>query len=131
VVKPVEPRVLLAAHRGAAAPRAHRPSEAREARLTAGRLSIDGTRRSAAIGARTIELTTGDFDILWLLASRAGQRGDARRDPARGPRHRLRRPRPLHRRAHLPPAQEAAGSRRRRVDDQDRRLRGYLFAGEG
>ena len=52
-------------------PKRRRP-ETREARLTAGRLSIDGTRRAASIDSRPVELTTGDFDILWLLASRAG-----------------------------------------------------------
>ena len=42
-------------------------------KLTAGRLKIDGTRRAATIDAQAVELTTGDFDILWLLASRKGQ----------------------------------------------------------
>ena len=72
VVKPVEPRVLLA--RVEALLRRARPvaTEAREARLVAGRLAIDGARRSATIDSRPVELTTGDFDILWLLASRQG-----------------------------------------------------------
>jgi two-component system response regulator RstA len=72
VVKPAEPRVLLARVeallrrvRGAAA-------EAREARLVAGRVEIDGARRSATLDGRPVDLTTGDFDILWLLASRQG-----------------------------------------------------------
>jgi two-component system response regulator RstA len=63
VVKPVEPRVLLARieallrrARGAAA-------EARESRLVAGPVEIDGD---------PVDLTTGDFDILWLLASHQG-----------------------------------------------------------
>ena len=72
VVKPVEPRVLLA--RIEAILRRSRPAQGapREARLTAGRLEIDAGRRSAAIGGRALDLTTGDFDILWLLASRQG-----------------------------------------------------------
>jgi two-component system, OmpR family, response regulator RstA len=72
VVKPVEPRVLLA--RVEALLRRSRavPAEAREAKLEAGRLAIDGTRRAATIDGRPVELTTGDFDILWLLASRQG-----------------------------------------------------------
>jgi two-component system, OmpR family, response regulator RstA len=72
VVKPVEPRVLLA--RVEALLRRIRPApvEAREAQLMAGRLAIDAARRSATIDARPVELTTGDFDILWLLASRQG-----------------------------------------------------------
>jgi DNA-binding response OmpR family regulator len=44
-----------------------------ENRIQAGRLAVDGARRSAAIDGRAVELTTGDFDILWLLASRQGQ----------------------------------------------------------
>jgi two-component system response regulator RstA len=72
VVKPVEPRVLLA--RVEALLRRTRPAnqERREERLSAGRLTIDGARRAAAIDARAVDLTTGDFDILWLLASRQG-----------------------------------------------------------
>ncbi len=64
VVKPVEPRVLLA--RVEALLRRVRavPAEAREAKLTAGRLAIDCARRSATIDSQPVELTTGDFDIL-------------------------------------------------------------------
>jgi two-component system response regulator RstA len=72
VVKPVEPRVLLARIeailRRAAAP----ASRAAEPTVHAGRLTIDAARRSAAIEGREVDLTTGDFDILWLLASRQG-----------------------------------------------------------
>lgn len=72
VVKPVEPRVLLARIE-AILRRSHgTPGAPKEAKLDAGRLSIDAGRRSAAIAGRAIELTTGDFDILWLLASRQG-----------------------------------------------------------
>ena len=72
VVKPVEPRVLLARVE-ALLRRTRTPvPEARETALTAGRLAIDGARRSASVDARPVELTTGDFDILWLLASRQG-----------------------------------------------------------
>lgn len=72
VVKPVEPRVLLA--RVEALLRRVRPvaAETREAKLAAGRLTIDCARRSATIDSRAVDLTTGDFDILWLLASRQG-----------------------------------------------------------
>jgi two-component system response regulator RstA len=72
VVKPVEPRVLLA--RVEALLRRTRVAlpETREVTLTAGRLAIDGARRAATVDARPVDLTTGDFDILWLLASRQG-----------------------------------------------------------
>lgn len=72
VVKPVEPRVLLArveALLRRAAPKAGREPQAA---LTAGRIAIDGSRRAATLDGHDIELTTGDFDILWLLASRHG-----------------------------------------------------------
>jgi len=72
VVKPVEPRVLLARVEALLRRARSTPPEPREAKLVAGRLAIDGARRNASIGGRAVELTTGDFDILWLLASRAG-----------------------------------------------------------
>jgi DNA-binding response OmpR family regulator len=72
VVKPVEPRVLLARIEALLRRSRSAPAEAREAKLAVGRLSIDGARRAAAIDGRPVELTTGDFDILWLLASRQG-----------------------------------------------------------
>ncbi len=72
VVKPVEPRVLLA--RIEAILRRARPpaGSPKEAKLAAGRLEIDAARRSACIEGKGVELTTGDFDILWLLASKQG-----------------------------------------------------------
>jgi DNA-binding response OmpR family regulator len=72
VVKPVEPRVLLARIEALLRRARSAPEQAREARLVAGRLAIDGARRAATIDSRPVELTTGDFDILWLLASRQG-----------------------------------------------------------
>lgn len=72
VVKPVEPRVLLARIEALLRRVRSAPHQAREARLVAGRLAIDGARRAATIDARAVELTAGDFDILWLLASRQG-----------------------------------------------------------
>jgi two-component system response regulator RstA len=72
VVKPVEPRVLLARIEAILRRSRSTPGAPKEARLDAGRLTIDAGRRSAAIAGQAIELTTGDFDILWLLASRQG-----------------------------------------------------------
>jgi DNA-binding response OmpR family regulator len=71
VVKPVEPRVLLARIE-ALLRRVQASPQSGERRLAVGRLVIDRARRSAAIGTAPLDLTTGDFDILWLLASRAG-----------------------------------------------------------
>lgn len=72
VVKPVEPRVLLARIEALLRRARNQPAEVREAKLVAGRLTIDASRRAALIDGRAVELTTGDFDILWLLASRQG-----------------------------------------------------------
>lgn len=72
VVKPVEPRVLLARIEAILRRARPAPGAAKEAKLAAGRLEIDAGRRSAAIAGHSLELTTGDFDILWLLATRQG-----------------------------------------------------------
>jgi len=72
VVKPVEPRVLLARIEAILRRARPAPGSPADAKLVAGRLEIDAGRRSAAIAGRPIELTTGDFDILWLLTSRQG-----------------------------------------------------------
>jgi DNA-binding response OmpR family regulator len=72
VVKPVEPRVLLARIE-ALLRRVQASPQSGERRLAVGRLVIDRARRSAAIGTAPLDLTTGDFDILWLLASHAGR----------------------------------------------------------
>ena len=72
VVKPVEPRVLLARIE-AILRRSSAPSaKAVEPQVRAGRLTIDAGRRAASIEGKEVDLTTGDFDILWLLASRQG-----------------------------------------------------------
>ena len=72
VVKPVEPRVLLARVEALLRRARADAGDARETRLSAGRLSVDASRRSATVSGKPVELTTGDFDILWLLASRQG-----------------------------------------------------------
>ncbi|QJR13472.1 response regulator transcription factor [Usitatibacter palustris] len=72
VVKPVEPRVLLARIEAILRRARTAAPEQRSARIAAGRLSIDAGRRTAAVDRKAVELTTGDFDILWLLASRQG-----------------------------------------------------------
>ncbi len=72
VVKPVEPRVLLARIEAILRRARTAPQEPRDARIAAGRLSIDGAKRTAEVDSREVDLTTGDFDILWLLATRQG-----------------------------------------------------------
>src|SRR5258707_13679563 len=72
VVKPVEPRVLLARIEAILRRSRNETNEARDAKLAIGRLAVDAARRSATIAGKPVELPTGDFDILWLLASRRG-----------------------------------------------------------
>jgi two-component system response regulator RstA len=72
VVKPVEPRVLLARIEAILRRSRAETGEARAVKLEVGRLSVDAARRAATISGRPLDLTTGDFDILWLLASRHG-----------------------------------------------------------
>ncbi len=75
VCKPVRPRVLLARIRallrrseGASEPV---PADAR--RLEYGVLVIDSAMREAWLREQSIELTSAEFDLLWLLASNAGR----------------------------------------------------------
>src|SRR3954469_20776163 len=58
VVKPVEPRVLLARIEALLRRSRAPPAEAREAKLRAGPLAIAPPRRSAAIDGQAVELTT-------------------------------------------------------------------------
>ncbi|MCE5364980.1 winged helix-turn-helix domain-containing protein [Pseudomonas anguilliseptica] len=76
VCKPVRPRVLLARirallrrHEGSS--EAQAPSERR--RLQFGQLVIDSSMREAWLGEQSIELTSAEFDLLWLLTSNAGR----------------------------------------------------------
>lgn len=75
VCKPVRPRVLLARirallrrHEGSETPA---PSERR--RLQFGQLVIDSAMREAWLGEQSIELTSAEFDLLWLLTANAGR----------------------------------------------------------
>src|SRR5258706_12488059 len=72
VVKPVEPRVLLARIEAILRRSAAPATKSSEPTVRAGRLSIDAGRRAAAIEGKEVDLTTGDFAILWLLSSRQG-----------------------------------------------------------
>ena len=77
VCKPVRPRVLLARIRALL-----RRSESGEAealpagevrRLQFGPLLVDSARREAFLAGAAIELTSAEFDLLWLLAANAGR----------------------------------------------------------
>jgi DNA-binding response OmpR family regulator len=72
VVKPVEPRVLVA--RLHAVLRRSRATGAAEARtLRFGRLSLDSAARSVTLNDAPVTLSSSEFDLLWLLASHAGE----------------------------------------------------------
>jgi DNA-binding response OmpR family regulator len=76
LTKPVEPRVLLARLRSLL--RRYREissltTAAEEEQISFGGLQIDARARTLSLNGQPIELSTGEFDLLWLLASTAGQ----------------------------------------------------------
>lgn len=74
VCKPVRPRLLLARIR--ALLRRYEGNETQapsERRLQFGPLVIDSAMREAWLGEQGIELTSAEFDLLWLLTSNAGR----------------------------------------------------------
>lgn len=76
LTKPVQPRVLLARLRTLL--RRFRATDVDQADcpphlLSFGRLRIDASARAVHLLEREIELSTSEFDLLWLLASMAGQ----------------------------------------------------------
>jgi two-component system response regulator RstA len=78
VAKPVRPRVLLARIRAllrrvkdsAESPVA---DSSTENRLTFGNLVVDSAMREAWLDSESIDLTSAEFDLLWLLSSNAGR----------------------------------------------------------
>lgn len=78
VSKPARPRVLLARIRallrrsGPAVVEPERPVDG-QARLAFGDLIIDNAMREAWLSGESIDLTSAEFDLLWLLASHAGR----------------------------------------------------------
>lgn len=76
VAKPVRPRVLLARIR-ALLRRNQGPLEEQEeqsnSRLIFGPLVVDNSMREAWLNDVSVELTSAEFDLLWLLCSNAGR----------------------------------------------------------
>jgi two-component system OmpR family response regulator/two-component system response regulator RstA len=70
VIKPAEPRVLLA--RVNALLRRHQPQKSIE-ELNFGNLNIDKTSRIVKLSNKEIFLTSHEFELLWLLANSAGE----------------------------------------------------------
>lgn len=76
VCKPVRPRVLLARLRALLRRREgppEPPPAERAQRLCFGPLVIDSAMREAWLREQGIELTSAEFDLLWLLAANAGR----------------------------------------------------------
>jgi two-component system response regulator RstA len=73
VTKPVRPRVLLARLRMLLRRASSQPLPLDARRIQLGDLVVDAARREASRQGRRIDLTTVEFDVLWFLASRAGQ----------------------------------------------------------
>jgi len=80
LTKPVRPRVLLARIRALlhlvedAGTPAGTPGGAPSAPcVRLGRLVVDAGQRAALVDGQRVELTSGEFDLLWLLARHAGE----------------------------------------------------------
>lgn len=71
VIKPVEPRVLVA--RLNALLRRGRASAGENRALGFGALSINAAARSVTLGDQAVTLSSNEFDLLLCLASRAGE----------------------------------------------------------
>ncbi|MBD1581916.1 response regulator [Pseudoalteromonas sp. S16_S37] len=71
VIKPVEPHVLLA--RLNALLRRNSSVISTGEQLTLGQLSINKASRKVTLDQQEVELTSYEFDLLWALASRAGE----------------------------------------------------------
>ncbi|MCE6982172.1 DNA-binding response regulator, partial [Pseudomonas frederiksbergensis] len=71
LIRLIKPPVLRARLRALQRRKGSDPSE-RDS-LEFGRLSIDRASREARLGQQVIELSTMEFELLWLLASSAGQ----------------------------------------------------------
>jgi len=78
VAKPVRPRVLLARIRALLrrvkeVPEEMEEESTSESRLTSGNLVVDSAMREAWLEGKSIDLTSAEFDLLWLLSSSAGR----------------------------------------------------------
>lgn len=79
VAKPVRPRVLLARIRALlrrvnqADSSSKAKPETKETRLEFGDLMVDNSMREAWLNGESVDLTSAEFDLLWLLSSNAGR----------------------------------------------------------
>ena len=73
IAKPVQPRVLLARIKALLRrlPGGNEPAAPSEEKIF-GQFRISQATRTATLGGHPIDLTTAEFDLLWLLSSHAG-----------------------------------------------------------
>lgn len=71
--KPVRPRTLLARLRAHLRKPALSDSSHEQQRIKIGQLVINATCRTVVLSNSAIEMTTAEFDLLWLLAENVGQ----------------------------------------------------------
>ncbi len=69
--KPIRPRAFLARLRVHL--RKAQAGDAADERLTIGDLEVDAGRRVVTLARQPLDLTTAEFDLLWLLAQNAGK----------------------------------------------------------
>ena len=75
IAKPTSPRLLAARVKTLLRRFARIPSadgETTTRKISAGRIAIDAAQRTAWIDGAPLQLTTGEFDLLWFLAENAG-----------------------------------------------------------
>lgn len=72
VIKPVEPRVLVARIH-ALLRRSQVPAAVEHRKLSFGALSIDTAARAVVLEGQAVALSSNEFDLLLLLATRAGE----------------------------------------------------------
>lgn len=70
ITKPVKPRVLLARIKALLR---REPNSTAESLRIFGRLSLDAQSKSVSLGGDTLDISPHEFDVLWLLASHAGE----------------------------------------------------------
>lgn len=73
VVKPVEPRLLLARMHALLRRQKLQPSYTITNKVEFGKLTVDKEARSAVLDQQNVELTSHEFDLLWMLAEHAGE----------------------------------------------------------
>ncbi|AXK39066.1 two-component system response regulator RstA [Crenobacter cavernae] len=74
ILKTTPPPVLLARLRAQLRSRgAQSPAPGGDKRFAFGVLAIDATSRDVRLKGETVTLSTAEFDLLWMLASRAGE----------------------------------------------------------